>query len=165
MALDLEDLIDPLKREVGTPGTEDDTYPSASTASWVGFLQDGFWEIYLDGFAQDYQVADGIVTNRTEGGDDIGGDLQQLIVLYAGMRIIRNELRQMNTTFRAKAGPVEFETQKSAQVLKAILDELTARRNLALQRLSDLVSTDTYYIDAVIERDYAINDGLTMFLL
>lgn len=165
MAVDLADLIDPLKREVSTPGNEEATYPNATEDSWVGYLQDGFWEIYLDGFAQGFKVADGIVTNRTAGGDDMAGEMQQLVVLYAGIRIIRNELRQLNTSFRAKAGPVEYETQQSAQVLKGVLDELTARRNTILKRLANLDATDTYYIDAVIERDYAINTGLTTFVL
>lgn len=165
MAFDLSDLIDSLKREVSTPGNEETTYPGVSEDAWVGWLQDGFWEIYLDGFAQDYIVRDGLVRNRREGGADIPGDMQQLIVLYAGIRIIRNDLRQVQTTFRAKAGPVEYETAQSAQVLKAVLDELTRRRNLILKRLSDLEATDSYYIDAVIEREHSINAGITSFLM
>jgi hypothetical protein len=164
MAVDLEDLIDSLKREVGTPGNENSTFPNATTTAWVGWLQDGFWEIYLDGFAQDYKVEEGEVSHRSPSGPELGGELQQLIVLYSGIRIVRNQLRQLNTSFRAKAGPVEYETQQSAQVLARILDELTRRRNLILERLSDVGGSESYYIDAVIERDSSINSNVTSWL-
>lgn len=161
MAVDLGDLIESLQREVNSPGG--DSFPDATDDSFLGYLQDSFWEIRLDGVTSfdPYVEADGIVTPSDSADDDLGRVLQQLIVLYAGIRIIRNQLLNLQTLFRAKAGPVEYETQQSALLLKAILDELKGRRNLVLGRLSDVGTTTDYYIDALVEREYSIDYGLT----
>lgn len=164
MAVDLGDLVDSLKREVSPPGVE--MFPDASEDDFLGNLQDAFWEARLDGMLAGYEERDAVVSSGfvlvgdayepLDENADLGRDLQQLIVLYAGIRIIRNDLRNLNTTFRSKAGPVEFETQKSAQVLKGILDELRTRRNIVLERLSDLGSVPSYYIDSLRARDDAL---------
>lgn len=157
MAVDLSELIDSLKREVGTPGNEDSTFPDALDADWLGHLQDGFWQARLDGMLEGYQETDGVVTPVASSAADLTRDLQQLVVLYAGIRIVTNQLRGIQTLFRAKAGAVEYETQQSAQVLKEILQELHRRRAVALERLSDLGQAETYYVDAVAERDWQIS--------
>jgi hypothetical protein len=146
MSVDLGELIEPLRREVSQPGAETSTFPDATDDSYFGHLQDAFWETVL-------------VTPLDVDDDDLGRDLQQLVVLYAGIRIIRNQLLAMNTLFRAKAGPVEYETQKSAQVLKGILDELKYRRDFVLARLAEVGDVDVYYIDAVLERDDGLSYG------
>lgn len=158
MAVDLGDLIESLRREVSPPG--EDLFPDATDDDYFGNLQDSFWDARLDGLLEGYTESDGLVV-PTSGTTELTRDLQQLVVLYAGVRIVRNHLRALNTLFRSKAGPVEFETQKSAQVLKAILDELHARRNLVLTRLSDVGSVDSYYIDALIARDESLGYGDT----
>lgn len=153
MAIDLSDLVPSLKREVSTPGTEETTFPDVADDNWLGYLSDAFWTARLDGLLAGYTELDGMVN------PDMDRDLQQLVVLYAGMNILRNQLRSLNTTFRAKAGPVEYETQQAASVLKGLLDDMTARKRLILARLSDLNgATDTFYIDSLAERDRAVND-------
>lgn len=156
MAVSLEDLIPSLEREVSPPG--EDLFPDATESEWLGNLQDAFWDARLDGLLEDYTESGGSVT-PVSGSEDIPRDLQQLVVLYAGIRVVRNHLRALNTLFRSKAGPVEFETQKSAQLLKSILDELHSRKNLILTRLSDVGSVDSYYIDALIARDESLEWG------
>lgn len=160
MAVDLGDLIETLKREVAAPGAEETTFPDATEDIWLGNLQDAFWDARLDGMLKDFTESDGLVTPIT-GTTDITRDLQQLVVLYAGIRIVRNSLRALNTVFRAKAGPVEFETQNSASVLKSLLDMLMERRHGVLLRLSDLGQVPSYYIDAVYGRELAISYGDT----
>lgn len=152
MAIDLGDLIESLEREVSPPGT--DLFPDAVEDEYFGHLQDSFWEVKLDGIEafENYTESEGLVTPVT-GTTELTRDLQQLIVLYAGIRIVRNTLRNINTLFRSVAGPVEFETQTSASVLTAILNELQMRRNFILNRLSDIGAVDTTYIDMVITRD------------
>lgn len=153
MAVDLFDLVEPLKREVSPPG--EDLFPNATDDDYFGNLQDAFWDARLDGLLEEYTESDGSIT-PISGSTDMTRDLQQVIVLYAGVRIVRNHLRALNTVFRSKAGPVEFETQKAASVLKALLDELRTRRNTVLSRLSDVGGVDSYYIDALLERDESI---------
>lgn len=145
-----------MKREVSPPGG--DNYPDASDDVWLGELQDGFWEAYLDGFLQAFTEADGLVS-PVSGTVDITRDLQQLIVFYAGFRVLRAAIRSLNTLFRAKAGPVEFETQQSANVLKELFQELSRKRALLLQRLSDAGVVDSVYIDAVVQRTRSIAWG------
>lgn len=159
MAVDLGDLIESLRREVSAPGAEETTFPNASDDTFFGHLQDAFWEMWIEsGLLGDYTEVDGLVTH-VNGGADLGRGLQQLVVLYAGIRIMRNELRSMNTMFRAKGGPVEYETQKSAAVLKAVYDDLVNRRNYVLVALGDVGAVNTYYIDAVMERDSNLGYG------
>jgi len=77
------------------------------------------------------------------------------------MDVVRNQLLQMKTVFRAKAGPVEYETQQSAQVLKALLDQFMNQRDRILETLASTSNLSTYYIDAVRSRDYAIRIDAT----
>jgi hypothetical protein len=175
MAVDLADLIEPLKREVSPPGT--DLYPNAVDDEWFGALTDAFWEIRLYGFIPGYEenaaarggpteFSDGIVTplNVTADYDDPTGwsdsdlarDLQQLVVLWAGWKITLTQMQNLSTTFRAKAGPVEFETQHAATVQKAILDTLRAKIDTILQNLSSYgASSSVVVLDAIVERTYS----------
>ena len=159
MPVDLNDLIDSLRREVNPPGG--DAFPNAFDDDYLGYLRDAFWEARLDGMLELYEEDEGLVSPYDVDDVEITRDLQQLVVLYAGIRMTRTQLTNLDTLFRTKAGPVEYETQKSAQLLKAILDELKSRRNLILERLSDVGSIPTYYIDAVIGREASIDSGYT----
>lgn len=162
MAVDLSDLIDSLKREVSAPGL--DQLPGATDADYLGNLQDGFWEAFIDGMIEGYTETDGIVTPTDSGGTDLARDMQQMIVFYAGFRIVRNQLRDVKTAFRTAAGPVKYETEQSANLLKLIMDDLRERRNILLRRLSDIGSVNTVYIDAVYARDRAIDYGVTSWV-
>jgi hypothetical protein len=55
-----------------------------------------------------------------------------LVCLYAGIKIIRNKLLESNTRLRAKAGPVEFESDNSANLLVEMLKELQSVRQRLL---------------------------------
>ena len=163
MAIDLGDLVESLQREVSPPGTN--LFPDAVDDEYFGHLQDSFWEVKLDGIEPfaNYTESDGLVS-PISGTEELSRDLQQLIVLYGGIRIVRNAMRNINTLFRTKAGPVEYETQQSAQVLKSILDDLAARRNFILNRLSDIGAVDAAYVDMVVQRDFSIGNGGTWWV-
>jgi len=160
MAVDLFDLVDSLKREVNPPGASNVAFPDATDDEYAGYLSDAFWEARLDGILGGYTEANNTVT-PTSGTDDLPREFQQLIVIYAGFRILKNALRQLKTQFRAQAGPVVFETQQSATTLKAIMDDLRARRDWLLFQLSETGAVTTVYIDAIAarqERLYFNND-------
>ena len=161
MAVDLEDLIEDLLTEVNPPGQ--DLFPDATNDEWLSHLRNAFWEGVLDGLINGYEELDGVVT-PVNGTVDISREYQQLVIYYAGIRILKNRLMNLNTLFRSKAGPVEYETQQSAQVLKALLDEATKRRNFWLTRLSDAGEAPTFLIDAIIARDDSINYGDTYWI-
>lgn len=158
MSIDLSDLVESLEREVNAPGI--DQLPDATTAQYLGNLQDAFWECVLDGVIEGYTESDGIVS-PSSGTTDLSRELQQLVVFYAGFRIVRNQLRDLKTSFKASSGPVSYETEQAATVLKAILDDLAKKRNYLIDKLSDLgVITGTYF-DAVQGRSTAIELGET----
>lgn len=163
MAVDLSDLIENLKREVAAPGEEETTFPNATDGDWLGNLQDGFWECTLDGVIGGYTETDGIV-NPVSGSTDLSRDLQQLVVFYAGFKIVRNHLRNLPTVFRAKAGDNEFQRQQAASLLKSLMDELTRKRNILLDRLSDIGAIDSTYVDAVVRRTQSISDEDTYWI-
>lgn len=162
MSVDLAELIPSLKREVNPPGT--DLFPTATDDDiWLGHLIDSFWEAKLFGFFKTYTSnSDGLVA-PLNGLIDLGRDWQELIVLFAGGRIIRNELKNTNTSFRAVAGPVEFEVQNSAQLLRDILHDIRSKIDLALAALGAINSTTVAYIDSLIGREDSIYYGETYF--
>lgn len=159
MAIDLSDLVDFVRAEVDAPG--DNSFPDSTDAEWTIQLQGAYWELVLDGLVHigSYTEVDGVLAPIAPNVTEFPRDMQQLVVFYAGIRIVRNKLRTMGTVFRAKAGPVEYETQNSANVMKAILDELVRKRNVILTRLSDLGHISGAYLDMLYVRDESVSYG------
>lgn len=158
-SVDLEDLVPDLIVELNQPGT--DQYPTVSTTEWVAYLRNGFWNAYLDGLMNGWTESDGLVVKQNDPtADAMGRDQQQIIILYAFLNVIKNQIIQLNTVFRAQAGPVEYEVQKSAQVFRALLDDLNTRLNRIIERLADDGSaTDIHYVDTYGARQTAIAYG------
>lgn len=154
-AVYLTDLIPSLEAALSVPGTTSQ-YSSATEDEWVGKLKNAFWLATLDQVISGYTCDDDGVIAEVDGDGTLSGEMQYLIVLYACMDVVRNKLLQLKTVFRAKAGPVEYETQQSAQVLKALLDQYMTQRDRILETLAAANHLSTFYIDAVRSRDYAI---------
>lgn len=152
MAVDLSELVDNLKREVSPPGT--DLFPDAADADYEGYLADSFWELTLKGYITGYTENDLIVTeDAATPVNDISRALQQLIIIGAGLNIVRIEFRNMDTLFRAKAGPAEFETRKSASALVELLQQLKERFDEIVALLPNTnLPGSVFYADVVSER-------------
>lgn len=157
MSVDITELVDNLKAEVNSPGT--DSFPNANDADWEIRLVNAFWDTVLDGIISGYTSDEDGNISPMSGTTELGRELQQLIVFYAGISIVRNTLRTLNASFRAKAGPVEYETTQAATVMREILEELVRRRNIILQRLSDVGTVETAYVDMVVWRDESMRFG------
>lgn len=154
MAVDVVDLIPSLKREIAAPG---ETVADLNNSEWIGHLTDAFWEARLHGLLSDYTEESGLIESIDPSGSDLPREMQQLIVLYAGFRIAITSYRNLNSSFRAKSGPVEYEVQKSAQTLKSLLDTIKGRIDLVLRNLSSYdTSTSVAVFDSVIEASYAL---------
>jgi hypothetical protein len=150
MAVDLADYVDSLKREVIPMGTN--LFADVNEDVWIGHLSDAFWEARLDGFLTGYVAdADGVVTPES-GTTDLDRRYIALVVLYAGIRVLRNRILNMNTGFRAKAGPVEFEQQNSATMLAEMLKQLRATKDRILDELDEAEATSVLYLDAFSTR-------------
>lgn len=102
-----------------------------------------------------YAESDGLVS-PTSGTEDITRDLQQLIVLYAGFRVVLSDFRNKRASFRAKAGPVEYETTQAATVLRDVLKALQDKIKLVLGRLSDAGESSVAVFDLVIETTFSM---------
>lgn len=159
MAVDLSDLVDPLTREVNPPGQ---SILSATPDEWLGRLLDAFWDARMDGLFVGYTAdsdagtVEPIPPNTTE----MSRELQQVIVFFAAYNALFLAIMNTKTQFKAEApGPVSYETQQSAQVLRELAQSLKERRDILLYRLSDVGVVPTYVIDAVIERQDALMIG------
>lgn len=161
MAIDLGELVESLRREISPPGT--DLYPDAEEDELVGHLQDAFWEARLHGLFVDYTESDAEVTPLS-GTTEFGRELQQAVVLYAGYRILLTSLQNVNASFSAQAGPVKYETSKSAQTLRDVLAAVKDRIKLVLSNLSTYGGSNTTVLDAVIERSFSQAYGDTWFV-
>lgn len=146
MAVDLSDFVESLRREITPLGTN--LFSGVGDADLVGFMTDAFWEAKLDGFLPGFVAdEDGIVTNEV-GTTDLDRKYVALIVLYAGIRILRNRILNTNTGFRAKAGPVEFEQQNSATMLAEMLKQLRATKDKILEELEAMDVSGVMVLDA-----------------
>jgi hypothetical protein len=153
MAVALSDLVPSLLREVQTPGTN--TYPNATIEDWQGYLADAFWEVSLLGIICPTRFTESgfEISSVSPTGSDLGRDYQQLLVLWAGARVVSNKILEYNSAFRAHAGPVEFEQRKAASVLTAVLERIQKRLDDIMAHLPNKVKTNTvHYFDVISER-------------
>lgn len=150
MAVDLSEFVDSLRREVTPPGS--DLFSDVSDDVFTGYLSDAFWEARLDGFVASWTCdVDGVVTPIT-GDKEFPRELVGLLVLYGGIKILRNRIMNLNQRFSAKAGPVEYTTENSASVLSELLRQLDARRK---DLLEEVEATPTFYYDAYLIRGHS----------
>lgn len=129
MTTALSTLVPALKRELAVPGTFADVFPDTGERDLRGALADGFAEAQLSGFFGDVTLTyDGVADPPDWTTDpDLSLSGGALIVIITSIRFIRAQLRNLPTSQRYKAGPVEMETQKAASLLKGELDYLTER--------------------------------------
>jgi hypothetical protein len=173
MAVDLSDYVDTLRREVTPPGST--TFATVSDDVFTGYLADAFWEVRLDGFIEPFVCdSSGIIVPSSDpqvlagataflpsaynAALDIGRDQIALVCLYAGIKIIRNRLMEQSSRVRAKAGPVEFEQDYSANVLTEMLRELsdTRKRLLYLKTFNqDVTLIDSFSARSASASSYA----------
>lgn len=159
--VDLSDYVDVLKGQVNPPGT--DLFPDAQEDDWVIRLVGAFWNARIQGITSlDPWTCDeeGIVTPQSTGGVDIPRDLIQLVVVWAAFKAVENQLRDLNSVLSVKAGPIEFEQQKSAQTMAGLLQSLKDEKVLILRRLSDVGTVPTYVFDRITALDASIVSGL-----
>jgi hypothetical protein len=131
MAVDLLDFVDTMRREITPLGTA--LFADITNTALVGYMADAFWEARMDGFFPGFSAdEDGVITN-TDLTKNISRSSIALIIVYAGIRILRNRILNTQTAFRAKAGPVEFETQSSATMLAEMLKQLRDTKDRLIQ--------------------------------
>jgi hypothetical protein len=148
-------------REINGPGFP--RIPDITAAQKLGYIQDGFWDARLSQMLDIYTVVDGadVVPAETTGqdyfvdsaskADDMPMEFQMLIVITAGFRLLRLKIMDLAVNFTAEAGPVSFEQQASATVLRALLNNLQGRLQELKTQYSDGFSGSFNYWDGVAQ--------------
>jgi hypothetical protein len=146
----LSTLVPALQRELAVPGAFYTEFPDTTTDDLLDSLADGFAEAQLYGFFPDMSLIEDVdgdwITSQ-----DLSGSGGALVVIFTSMRIIRANLRSMLTSERYKAGPAEFEIQRSANLLrdelkflKERMDALVAQAKQAARAASSAIVFDGY---------------------
>jgi len=165
MAVDVSDLVDQLKREVNPPGGS--LFPDAIDSEYEGHLADSFWELTVAGYISGQTENEGIITEDVAtpvAANDLSRPLQQLMIINAGMRIIRIALINLDSLFRSQAGPVEFEVRKSALTLNSAMEHLQKRYDDIVETLPNSnASGQTFYSDVLALRDNCNTPAISTF--
>lgn len=126
----LADYVEPLKRAVAVPGTFDSVFPETSDDDLEALLADAMAEAQLDGYLYDYAVD--LTTYETT--PDLTVPMTALLVIYAGYRILVNEVRNRKTHVRYEAGPTVFEEDQTASMLNELLRQINDRKKDLLEQ-------------------------------
>lgn len=157
VGVDLTTLVPTLQRALNPPGL--DLFPAAVESEWVGRLADAFWKARLAGFFTGYREMTGDVMPVDQYAPDLTREEQEIIVSYARVTALQNRLVNLTTGTRSKAGPVESETQRSAQVLVQMLKDAT--NELAdCAALVPQTPRQAVFLDAVYVRTRSITSGV-----
>lgn len=151
----LTTLVEPLKRELAVPGLFDEIFPFTDDAALTASLADGFSEAQLQGYFPTLTLGPPPAYETSENISAAGG---ALVILFTGMRIIRAQLRSLLLNERYKAGSAEYETTRSAMLLRDELKYLQTRIDaliLNAQRASRAVLSVT-----VIDNYWARNEQM-----
>lgn len=121
---DLADLVEPLKLELAVPGTFTAVYPSTSDEDLRLLLLNAVGQVQLVGFLPTsvLDVDTGLIT------PDLSPAAKALVVLFGADRILTLRLLELNSKASYQAGPVKYETEKSASMLTEFLKQLRERR-------------------------------------
>src|SRR5574337_377386 len=110
----LDTLIDPLKRELAVPGDFDTIFPNTLDGDLLASLGDAFGEAQLDGYfpAVTLDLDTYLLT------PDVSTAGGAMLIIYAGMRIIRPQMRAINLVEKYAAGSASYEVQRSSTLLR-----------------------------------------------
>jgi hypothetical protein len=146
----LEDLVEPLKREVAVPGTFASVFPSTTDDDLEAALLDAFAQSQLDGFFTASTATDtGVVT------PDLSRGANALIVIYAGVRLLTAELINRKSHTRYEASGAIFEQDFAASVMVQALKDLSAKKAIFLEQIKQSLRSqigttvvDSYFVKA-----------------
>lgn len=145
------DYIAWFKREVAVPGRFTTLYPETTDPDIAGALVDGFYRARLDGWFPGVEAT--LDTHQTT--PDVSLTGVALIVVYAGIQFIRNELKNMPTRTNYQApGGLGAETEYGPSVMVERLKELQEEKKDLLAQARRPSARPVYMHDG-----YAIRIG------
>lgn len=149
--VDMTELIPQLEAYLSIPGQES-VYADATDDEWTAKIVNAFWRAVLDGVIVNYSIDEDGIVSPISGDTTFAREYQQVVIIYAAINIVKNAMLQTKTLFRAHAGSVEYETQQASQVLTGLLRSFEEEKNIILERLSDIATTNVSYIDSASNR-------------
>jgi hypothetical protein len=145
---DIAEMVPSFQREVAVPGTFAQVFPDTTDEDCIGAIADGFAECQLDGFfgTTSLDPATGFIT------PDVSLAGAAMVIFYAGMRTIRNRIRELRST-KYIAGPTEADSTLAVQALVQELKMLEARKDQLIQTaLASSRGATTYVMDSYLAR-------------
>lgn len=153
---DLADLVEAYKREVSIPGAFSTDFPTVTDEGILGALGDAFAEAQIDGFfgTMVLDTDDWSVT------PDLSTAGAALVVLYAGIRVLRQQIAAAARGTTYKAPGLEYTTTPSASVLTELLRQMYVRRQTVLQNTQRMNGTSVFMLDGYERRINGFYGGL-----
>jgi len=149
----LTSLVDALRRAINPPGEE--LFPNANDLVLQGYLADAFGVARMNGVIPQKWVNNaGTIENPDDAADVFPVDLATIIVIYAKIQILRSRIMNIQSKFKAKAGPVEYETQNAVTHLRELLRTFEDELEEIKDALKDNKTICSKYIDVGLNRVY-----------
>lgn len=154
---DLGDYVDSLRAVLARPGTFSDLFPETTDDGLIQLLRDGLAEANMEQLLTGY-VSDinGIVRPEMPPGG------VAMVVLFAGVRLVRSEILNRITSTKYTAGPVSAEQSYSTNILRDVAKALEAQKTVLinLYRASSagasFYMTDSYIANATGRTDNGV---------
>lgn len=153
----LQDLVEPLKRELAVPGEFINLFPNTQDTDLLNKLGDAFAMAQLAGFFG-AQVLDLTTSTVTPGLSSGGG---ALVILFAVESVLRAQIRALKTRTKYESAGSVYEVEQSANVLTAELNMIRERRDelLALIRRQLRSNRAVYVSDGYLIRAWGYMPG------
>jgi len=153
---ELADLVEAYKREVSMPGAFATDFPTVTDDQILGALGDAFGEAQIDGFFGKMRLDtdDWIIT------PDLSTAGAALVVIYAGIRVLRQQIATQARGTTYKAPGLEYSTTPAASVLVELLKQLHIRRKDVINNAQRGVGTSVFMLDGYAHRGNSFYGGL-----
>lgn len=145
---DLADLVEAYKREVALPGTFTTAFPTITDEHIAAALGDAFGEAQMDGFFGSMELD----TDGWTIAPDLSTAGAAVVIMYAGMRVVRQQIRAMKSAVTYEAGIVKYAIQQSASALGEDLKQLERRRNQVIANARRGAGTSVFMIEGYVAR-------------
>lgn len=151
----LGDYVDSLRAMLARPGTFDDLFPETDDDGLIQLLRDGLAECNMEqllvGYVSDQQ---GIVRPEMPAG------AIAMVVLFAGIRLVRSEILNRVTSTKYTAGPVSAEQSYSTNILRDVAKQLEAQKITLINLYrSSSAGVEFYMADSFIANLTRITDN------
>ena len=148
MVVNLADYASVLRREVTPLGGAQ--FDDVSDTVFTSYLADALWEAMLDGLVDHkWSASDAGIIPKVDG-ETFPRESIALLVLYAGIRILRLRILNTSTRFGVKAGSAEYTQEQSANALTEMLKSLDDIKKRLLKE--EDIETVSYLVDGYTAR-------------